>query len=189
MISARKDDPSGAAAHQAAMSAAGKETQENAAIEAVKAGAPIETGNRASKADAIIFKLGRKVAARAGKTGWAAIVDGAAGSRKLGGTQAQKSAAIEAVKAGAPIQKNGGASKKSTIIWSLSGRNQSTPSTWAQRAAAATVASKKGNDKGLPLALKASGLARKTKAFSDPIATYSHECKHPSCRHPAKITS
>ena len=68
-ISARKDNPSGAAAHQAAKSAASKETQEKSAIEAFKVGAPIETGNRAFKADATIFLLGRKAAAKAEKTG------------------------------------------------------------------------------------------------------------------------
>ena len=85
LMSARQANPSGAAAHQAAQSAACQEAQKNAAIEAVKAGAPVESGNHASKADAIIFLLGRKAAAQAGKTRWLVIVEGAAQSRKLGG--------------------------------------------------------------------------------------------------------
>ena len=186
LMSARKDDPSGAAAHQAAKSAAGKLGgklgQKTAAIEAR---APIETGNRASKADAIISLLGHKAAAKAGKTGWPAIVDSAVESRKLG----SKTSAIRAVKAGAPTQKNGGASKKSAMIWKMSGGNKSSFSTWAQRATAATAVTKKGSEKGQSLATKASSVARSTKAVSAHIATHSHECKHPGCRHPVKITS
>ena len=75
LMSARQADPSGAAAHQAARSAAGQEAQKNAAIEAVNAGAPSESGNSASKADAMIFMLGRKAAAQAGKTWqWSTIM-------------------------------------------------------------------------------------------------------------------
>jgi len=127
LMSARKFNPSGAAANQAAKSAAcketswlgGKQAQKNAAIEAVRAGAPVESGNRACKPGAIIFVLGRKAAAKAGKTGWLAIVDGAAESRKLDNKLGQKSATTEAVKAGAPIEKKEGASKKSTMMWSF----------------------------------------------------------------------
>jgi len=95
----------------------GNGAQKKSAIEAVKAGAPIETGNRASKADATIFMLGRKVLAKAGKTGWPTIVDGATESRKLG----YKTAAAEAVKAGAPTQNNGGAS---AMMWCFSRGNK-----------------------------------------------------------------
>jgi len=124
IISARKDSPSGAQAQKAANSAAGKEagrqTQKNAVIEAAKAGAPIETGDRASKASAMIWILGHKTAAKAGRTGWQAIVDCAAKPRKLGGTQCQKTP-IEAVKAGVPITKGGGVSKTSATMWLFSG--------------------------------------------------------------------
>ena len=67
LMSARQADPSGAAAHQAARSAAGQEAQKNAAIETVKAGAPAASGNSASKADATIFQRGRKARPRQGR--------------------------------------------------------------------------------------------------------------------------
>ena len=152
-----------------------------AAIDAVKAGAPIEKGNRASKADAIIFLLGRKAAAKAGKTEWQAIVDGTAEWSKFGGTQAQKNAAIKAVKAGAPTENKGVASKNSALMWAFSGENKSAHSAWAQRATAGTAIRKKGT--------YTSSVAKKNKTFSQPIATHSHECKNPSCRQLVKITS
>ena len=184
LMSARKAYPSGAAAHQAAQSAAGQEAQKNAAIEAVKAGAPAASGNSASKTDAIIFLLGHKAAAKAGKTGWQAYVEGAAQSRKLGGKLGQKSAAIEAVKAGAPAE-SGGASKQSTMMWTFSGGSKSSSSTWAEREATATVALIKGR----ALGAKNSAAARAIESFVHPIATHLHECMDPECRHPVKLKS
>jgi len=97
----------------------------------------------------------------------------------------QKSAVTKAVKAGAPIKKNGGASKKCTMSWAFSGGNKSTSSTWAQCETAAKVALAKGHGLGT----KASGVAKSTKAFKELIATHSHECKHPDCRHLIKIST
>jgi len=114
-------------------------------------------------------------------------VDGAAESRKLGGTQEQKNAAIAAAKTGAPIEKRGGVSNKSSIMWAFSGGNKSAHSTWAQRATAGTALMSKGRSKGQPLGIKAASVVAKTKTFSQPIATHSHECKDPSCRQPVKI--
>ena len=61
----------------------------------------------------------------------------------------------------------------------------STSSTWAQREIAGRVALAKGRGLGK----KVSGVARSTKAFEEPIATHSRECKHLGCRHPIKISA
>jgi len=123
LSSARHADPSGAAATQASRTAAGLEAQHDAAIKAVKAGAPAESGNKSSKADAIIFLLGRSAVAKAGTTGWQAYVEGALQSRKrggkLGGKRAQENAAFEAVKAGAPAESGNKSSKADAIIFLL----------------------------------------------------------------------
>ena len=69
------------------------------------------------------------------------------------------------------------------------GGNKSAYSTWAQRATAGEAIRKKALDKGQPLATKAAGVIKRTKTFSQTIATHSHQCKHPSCRLPAKMSS
>lgn len=116
-------------------------------------------------------------------------MDGVAESRKLCGKLGQENLVIAAAKGGAPTEKKGWVSNKSALTWAFSGGNKSAHSTWAQRTTAATAIIRKGSDKGQALATKAAGVAKKTKAFSQPIATHSHECKDPSCRQPVKITS
>jgi len=66
-------------------------------------------------------------------------------------------------------------------LTTFSGGNKSSSSTWAQRETTAKVAITKG--KAL------AGLTRSHNAFKQPIATHSHECKHPDCRHPVKIST
>jgi len=137
-----------------------------------------------------------------GRLRWPAIVDCAAASRKLGGKsagkEAHKTAAREANKAQAPIENRGWGSKKSAVMWSFSGGNKSAASgsTRADREAKGAAANKRGSSlggqvngpKNLVGARKARRAAQKAKTFSHPISLFSHECKEPKCRQPAKIT-
>jgi len=87
------------------------------------------------------------------------------------------------------LRRGGGVSKTSAIMWGFFGGSKSVDSTWAQCAANAIASMEKGRSRGGQaggpknhhLATKASILAYKTKSFSHPISTHSHECKDPNC--------
>ena len=183
LSSARKADPSGAAAARASRTASGLEAQHNAAIEAVKAGAPDAGGGKSSKADAIIYLLGRSAVAEAGTTGWEAYVEGASNGRKRGskrgGKRAQKNARDEAVRAGAPTE-SGGGSKSAGILLLLSGGSKSSTLTWTERV---DVAHTKMLQGGTTFATNT-----RRAAMALPIATHSHECMQQQCRRPVKMT-
>ena len=192
LTSARKADPSGAAAAHAARSAAGLESQHNVAIEAVKAGAPAVSGGKSSPSDAIIFKLGRSAVAKAGTTGWPAYQQAALESRKKGGEkgrkkggkkggqQSQRNTAAKAVTAGASTASEGG-SKKSAMVYLLSGSDKSPATTWTEREDLAWTIRKKGGD--------SRAADTRIEAMALPIATHSHECIELQCRRPVEICS
>ena len=179
LSSARNADPSGAAALRASRTAAGLEAQHNAAVEAVKAGAPAESGNKSSKADAIIYLLGRRAVVEAGTTGWEAYVEGALQGRKRGGTRVHKNARVEAVKAGAPSE-SGGGSKKAGMDHLMSGGSNSSTLTWTERVDLAHTKRLKGGT--------THATNMRIAAMARPIATHSHECMERKCRQPVKMT-
>jgi len=182
LSSARKADPSGAAAARASRTASGLEAQHNAAIEAVKAGAPDAGGGKSSKADAIIYLLGRSAVVKAGTTGWEAYVEGALQGRKRGGKRggkrAQQDARVEAVKAGAPSE-SGGGSKNAGMVHILSGGSKSSSLTWTERVDLAHTKRLKG------ATTRATNIRSASMAL--PIATHSHECMEQQCRRPVKM--
>jgi len=131
-----------------------------------------------SKADAIIYLMGRSAVVKAGTTGWEAYVEGALKRRKRGGKRTQEKAAIKAVKAGAPSE-SGGGSKKAGMVHALSGGSNSSTLTWAERVDLAHTRRLKGG----------TNFATNTRiaAMALPIATHSHECMEQQCRRPVKM--
>jgi len=189
LSSARKADPSGAAAARASRTAAGLEAQHNAAIEAVKAGAPDAGGGKSSKADAVIYQLGRRAVAEAGTTGWEAYIQGALERRKRGGKQgginSMSKTAIKAVKAGAPKTAQGKSSGADVLIYRMSGGDKSSATTWAARQDLVRTILLAGRKKGCANHSTAARIA----AMAHPIASHSHECMDPECRRPTKCVS
>jgi len=68
----------------------GKQSQKNAAIEAVKAGAPAVSGNSASKTDAVILRLG---GGKSSSSSWAEREAAATVARQTGQALGSKNAA------------------------------------------------------------------------------------------------
>jgi len=122
--------------------------------------------------------LARSTVARQGTTGWPAYQEAARKGVRKGGQKAQRDAAVEAVKAGAPDVGGGKSSCKDAVIFRLGG-GKSTAGLWTQRQDLARTAMKKGG----------ANQAANTRAvgMAQPIATHSHECVQPLCRRPVQL--